>query len=373
MVFPGYLIFIKAAVIALLVFLALVFLRPRFEQGRVVTALYALSIAGYQCATLGEFWTFPALRILFMFGAVASPFLFWIFSRVLFEDSFRFRFGHALLFLGVEALSFAKWFGWFEPIKELLPDLGAVLDGLFPQLVSLVFVALAIFAALRNRQSDLIETRRRLRTWLVVCIGLYGTIVLMTEVFLKARAEHASVLLETLNSLMILGLALFFGLRVLQPRTDLLWFTTAARTDQPRASATGPDDGGDPREIELVPRLSELMEGEGLFRAEGLSIRALADRLDTPEYRLRRVINRRLGYRNFNDYLNRYRVDEARRLLTDSERRLPVLRIAMDLGYGSLATFNRAFRRVTGTTPTEYRTAALAAGRQSPESAAEDG
>ncbi|MBV7259586.1 AraC family transcriptional regulator [Erythrobacter sp. WH158] len=95
---------------------------------------------------------------------------------------------------------------------------------------------------------------------------------------------------------------------------------------------------------------------EGTYREPGLTIAGLADHLDTPEHRLRALINRRLGYRNFSAFLNRHRIAEAReKLANPDDVDLPVLTIAMDLGYNSLPTFNRAFRSETGTTPSDFR------------------
>ena len=98
----------------------------------------------------------------------------------------------------------------------------------------------------------------------------------------------------------------------------------------------------------------------GHYREPGLTIASLADHLDTPEHRLRALINRRLGHRNFSAFLNLYRITEAKNLLSDRDRvDLPVLTIAMDLGYNSLPTFNRAFRSETGTTPSDFRRLAI--------------
>jgi AraC-like DNA-binding protein len=75
-----------------------------------------------------------------------------------------------------------------------------------------------------------------------------------------------------------------------------------------------------------------------------------------PEHQLRKLINRHLGYRNFSSFLNFHRIGEAKNHLVDPEFvRTPVLTIAMDLGYGSIGPFNRAFKESTGLTPTEYR------------------
>ena len=99
----------------------------------------------------------------------------------------------------------------------------------------------------------------------------------------------------------------------------------------------------------------------GVYREAGLSIGALAERLGAPEHRLRALINQRLGYRNFSAFLNEARIAEAKGWLADPERvALPVLTIAMDLGYGSLAPFNRAFREATGQAPSDFRRAAFA-------------
>ena len=97
------------------------------------------------------------------------------------------------------------------------------------------------------------------------------------------------------------------------------------------------------------------------YRAEDLSVASLAARLAVPEYRLRRVINQRLGHRNFNAYVNGLRLAEARAALADPQmRERPVLTIALDVGFGSIGPFNRAFKAATGLTPTEFRKERLA-------------
>jgi AraC-like DNA-binding protein len=111
----------------------------------------------------------------------------------------------------------------------------------------------------------------------------------------------------------------------------------------------------------LLARLASEMTSERLYRQDGLTITAVAARLGVPEYRLRRAINQGLGARNFNAYLNRFRIDETKAALADpGQREVPVLTIALDAGFGSLAPFNRAFRAEAGCTPTEFRAKSLA-------------
>jgi AraC-like DNA-binding protein len=83
-----------------------------------------------------------------------------------------------------------------------------------------------------------------------------------------------------------------------------------------------------------------------------------------PEHRLRRLINQGLGYRNFNDFLNGWRLAEVEVALADpAQAQVPVATMAFDAGFGSLGPFNRAFKARTGLTPTAYREQALS-GRQ---------
>ena len=100
-----------------------------------------------------------------------------------------------------------------------------------------------------------------------------------------------------------------------------------------------------------------LLHGIGKLRyGVGWLDGALAKRLEVPEYRLRALINKRLGYRNFNALLHEYRLREACLQLADpTKAHLPILTIALDVGYQSIAPFNQAFRDALECTPSEYR------------------
>jgi len=104
----------------------------------------------------------------------------------------------------------------------------------------------------------------------------------------------------------------------------------------------------------VLGRLKKVMEEDGVFRQEGLTIRILAERVGSPEHKLRQLINSELGFKNFNAFLDHYRIREAQQALTDPARaHLGIAQIAYEVGYRSLATFNRAFKDLTGRTPTD--------------------
>jgi hypothetical protein len=105
------------------------------------------------------------------------------------------------------------------------------------------------------------------------------------------------------------------------------------------------------------------MSEERVYRREGVTIGALAAMLRLPRYRLRQVINEGLGDRNFNAFLNRYRIDEA----NGTRRSEPEGRARAGRRHGRGLPIDRAihprFKADAGMTPTEFRRLALGKSR----------
>lgn len=85
---------------------------------------------------------------------------------------------------------------------------------------------------------------------------------------------------------------------------------------------------------------------------EELTLQQMADHLGYSRLYLSRYINRYLK-QSFPDLIHEHRISQAIYLLESTK--MPVSAIAYDCGYGSLRSFNRCFRRITGKTPREYR------------------
>ncbi|MGY1458535.1 helix-turn-helix domain-containing protein [Luteimonas sp. A534] len=126
------------------------------------------------------------------------------------------------------------------------------------------------------------------------------------------------------------------------------------------AAPAGPDAPAadsaldDPRFDAVEARLSALMSEQAMFREPALTIAQLARRSGYPEYLVSTVINRRFGG-NFWDYVNRHRIDAVRACLADAKDARSILEIAYDAGFTSKSTFNTAFKRIIGETPSGYR------------------
>ena len=101
--------------------------------------------------------------------------------------------------------------------------------------------------------------------------------------------------------------------------------------------------------------LEKAMEQERLYLDPDLTLAKLAEAATIPAKPLSQVINERFGM-NFNDYVNRLRVEEAKRLLLDpAAGDFKLLRVAFASGFNSKSVFNAAFKKHTGLSPSEFR------------------
>ena len=102
-------------------------------------------------------------------------------------------------------------------------------------------------------------------------------------------------------------------------------------------------------------RLKEAVAANRLYEDAELTLATLAEKLKIHPHDLSRIINMGLE-KNFNDFINEFRVREiARKMRDPAFDRLTLLGIAYECGFNSKTTFNRVFKEMTGKTPTEYK------------------
>ncbi len=102
-------------------------------------------------------------------------------------------------------------------------------------------------------------------------------------------------------------------------------------------------------------QLKELMVADSLYMNPVLKVDMLAARLSIPEKGLSNLLNQYAG-KNFNDFVNEFRVEEAKKKLVDPRYgNFTIAAIALECGFNSLATFQRVFKQITGITPSQYQ------------------
>ncbi|WP_027535486.1 helix-turn-helix domain-containing protein [Bradyrhizobium sp. WSM3983] len=313
-------------------------------------AVYAIVTAPFvPKATV--WWIMPVLG--------ANPVLVWLWARASFDDDFAVRRWHGVLWLAVVSIWFSVIYTWTT--WPMFAKAGV-------QSMSILAIILSLSAAVqtvRTWKTDLVAGRRRLRLAVLILSLLIVVLLSVPELTsISAKSFGMSGSLATAAGLLAIAALAGWGLFHPPPAIPAV-VAMAAATASENADRAAPikaaDGGRDATASLLLRRLDNLMTVERVYRQEGLTIGGLAAKLDLPEYRLRQAINEGLGYRNFNAFLNRYRLDEAKAALSDpGQRDVAVLTIAMDAGFQSIGPFNRAFKAETGLTPTEFRRDALA-------------
>lgn len=107
-------------------------------------------------------------------------------------------------------------------------------------------------------------------------------------------------------------------------------------------------------EIKLFERLKNLLEEEKGYLSPVLTLKGMADRLATNTKYLSQVVNHQTGC-NFQQFLNLYRVEEAKKkILSNSFSNLTLYGVALLCGFKNKSTFYKVFKEVTGLTPKDY-------------------
>ena len=258
---------------------------------------------------------------------------FWFFTIALFEDERPIPpWGLGVL----AAQAPLAWIGRFSPY----PVDRIAWTGF--HLLSFAVVALALVEIWRGGRDDLVESRRRLRAPMMAAAAAYVLLTVGTDLAATYGLPVHNMRLAQGSVLFLLSLCAAVVLLRLDP-------LLIAPVSRPRPTSESADAGA-------LARLNQAMDKDEVWRREDLTIGGLAAHVGLPEHRLRRLINGELGHRNFAAFVNARRIAAAKRALRDpAQAKASVSTIAYELGFGSLGPFNRAFKDLTGVTPTAWR------------------
>lgn len=185
------------------------------------------------------------------------------------------------------------------------------------------------------------EQKRHKYALMVALIALH-LFVLATD--LARVSEHLTLeqarLIETVLRLTFIYVVLTSLFRVFYPALVTQIVQAGGRPYNPEA------------DLPHVATLKALLEDGHVHREMRLNRARLAKKVGIGEHHLSRLINHHFKM-SFNDLVNGYRIEEAKRRL--KEEATPVTAIAFEVGFNSIASFNRVFKRRVGVSPTEYR------------------
>lgn len=315
--------------------------------GRLM-GLFSLGLMSYIfMVALGDSPGSALTTRIFRIGAMLTPALLWVISRHLFQENARIHpvfWGMVTTYIGIRITGLT-----LHP--EGLPTTGIDwwLFSILPQTAMALLAAHAIYLAARNSADDLVEPRRQIRVPFVVIMGMIVIVIVLSGFISPLINNDVRTIYVALILLCTLALNIT-TFRLHEDASQLIF--PATRADNVTSLHA--------RELSnnaLAQQIRAALETNKLYADPQLTIGDLARTLSRPEYILRRFINKQLGYRNFNQLLNKCRIEHAaQRLRNVAEKRLPISTIAMEVGYNSLSTFNKSFKQLQGMTPSEYRT-----------------
>ncbi len=268
-----------------------------------------------------------------------------------------------------------RWFAWFygPPLSVLLIIQIAEITKV-PALRHywvLLLPPLAFFAA-QNLASD----AENLSEWLVICGLIAGAISLLKiwfkrQLFDRLYAEkngkarywlvlslifmNISLLILMLaglnedfevNNLIMARSVLGLGF-VYLVSTSLFRIYPQAVQVEPRGAESFSD-----ADEALAQKIERLLTLEKVYQEASYSRMDLARECDASETTISKVINAHFG-KSFPQLMNEYRIEDAKRLLRETDA--PIKVVAEDVGFNSLASFNRVFKEMTGDSPSKFR------------------
>lgn len=105
----------------------------------------------------------------------------------------------------------------------------------------------------------------------------------------------------------------------------------------------------------MLQKLTAFMEASKPYLNSNLNLPLLSEQLSVSTHHLSQIINERIG-QNFFEYINTFRVEEAKRLLKDQHyQHFTLAAIGFEAGFNSVSSFNSIFKKFTSQTPSNYR------------------
>jgi AraC-like DNA-binding protein len=271
--------------------------------------------------------------------SASSASLFWAFVKAMFTDQPRWR-----------------WL-WLAPAAAVLAC--AVLGATLPRPAAgaawitfnaavMALMAHAFWIILSSWRGDLVDPRRAIRAPILAAAVIY--ILAIQAVDVSDILGERLIIPEWVQAAALAGLAIVGAALFLVVQPGLI---------DPHAAPARAATGVDPADRSLAAKLDQAMGEGAIWKREALAIADLADHLGCPEHRSRALINAQLGHRNFAAFINARRIEAAQAVMMAQPRKA-VSAIAFEQGFASLGPFNRAFKDLTGATPSEWRRQKLA-------------
>jgi AraC-like DNA-binding protein len=220
----------------------------------------------------------------------------------------------------------------------------------------LFYLAMSIYLINKYRE-QLKESRSSIENidlnWLKILVTGFAVVALIGVVLSVSKVVGLFHPVQV-EFLIFLGLTTYYSDLILV--CFLLFYSAVNVTsvekiiDQPKAD--DPEYQADP---EYVDRINSFMEVQKPYLKSNITLDTLSELMDVPARELSAILNGHFKM-NFYEFINNYRIEEAKRLIqADTDRQKTVSDIFLEVGFNSKSVFNTFFKKNVGMTPTEYK------------------
>lgn len=228
-------------------------------------------------------------------------------------------------------------------------------------IVSLQFVLYSLAVLFRLKKNKFIDLSRQHPVWyahfkhirLISVLLIFHGIVRLLEVNLAYYHAPFKEFFEIGNVVIYAAVSLIFTYSLISNPVVLHYDSSALNLSSRKkkeGTSLEKEEG-----LAYAAKLNKHMEIAKPYLNPDMSIQELAEQVKIPSRIISEVVNNFIG-QNFNDYVNNYRVEEYKKLAADiSKNHYTVLALGYEAGFKSKTTFNTAFKKFTGKTPSEYR------------------
>lgn len=198
-------------------------------------------------SSLAAGWHAPLIAL-----STGNIVVFWLFTRALFDDEFRLRWWHGVIWAAVTAFSFVGCL-WIAPSGNVRFPVTAV------NLMVLGFIALAVAQMIKSWPADLVERRRNVRVFIVCAAALYGGVNAVLQILVAGSAGDVA---NTINAGVLVSIVAAIAYTVMRvDGADL--FPASVATPPILAQPAAIDESADQKLIEALMRL---MADERIYR-----------------------------------------------------------------------------------------------------------
>ena len=263
------------------------------------------------------------------------------------QIAFIFHFSGLLLIPGIS--------GWYLPFEKWAIAFESGNSGNLPFFLSFIIYAALCFKMVRRNGVDLEISTYKLKDikWLKTLLHIIFYLVIIWSVTLFLAylpLQQLAGWIKYTMAVLAIGFAYWLGM-LAYIRQNKMSVGDVLEYNKPPVKLYFSDTEAN----NYRQQLEALMEAEQLYLNPALKLDSLADKIGISEKLISNLINQHIG-KNFNDFVNEYRVQEAKKkLINPSFRQFTIAAIAFDSGFNSLATFQRCFKQVTGITPSQYQ------------------